>query len=82
MDWMISALKGLDGHISSKRLVTLIAFACIVIAFMVNVFMSIPLEQHFFDGMMYLVMAGMGFSSFEKFSPKHAHKDSNGGDNE
>ncbi len=50
MDWMISALKGLDGHISSKRLVTLIAFACIVIAFMVNVFMSIPLEQHFFDG--------------------------------
>ena len=74
MNWVSSALKGLDGHISSKRLVTLISFACIVIAFMVNVFMAIPLEEHIFDGMMYLVMAGMGFSSFEKFSPKHAHE--------
>jgi len=74
MKFLESALKGLDGHISSKRLITLVSFLCIVIAFMVNVFMSIPLEEHIFDGMLYLVMSGMGFSSFEKFSPKHAHE--------
>ena len=74
MSWMVSALKGLDGHISSKRLVTLTSFLCIVIAFLVNVFTSIPLQEHVYDGMLYLVMAGMGFSSFEKFSPKHAHE--------
>jgi hypothetical protein len=74
MTWLGSALKGLDGHISSKRLVTLISFTCIVVAFLVNVFMEIPLQEHVYDGMLYLVMAGMGFSSFEKFSPKHAHE--------
>jgi len=74
MNWLSSALKGLDGHVSSKRLVTLSAFFCIVIAFMCNVFMEIPLQEHIYDGMLYLVMAGMGFSSFERFSPKHAHK--------
>ena len=74
MNFIISTLKGLDGHVSSKRLVTMIAFACIVIAFIVNVFMAIPLQEHVYDGMLYLVMAGMGFSSFEKFSPKHAHE--------
>jgi hypothetical protein len=77
MNWIKSALKGLDGHVSSKRLVTLISFACIVIAFLVNVFMEIPLQEHVYDGMLYLVMAGMGFSSFEKFSPKHAHHSTN-----
>ena len=67
-----SMLLGLDGQVSSKRAITSIAFLCVVIAFLVNVFMSIHLEAHIFDGMLYLVMAGMG-SSFEKFSPKHAH---------
>ena len=76
MKWLSSALNGLDGHVSSKRLVTLISFMCIVVAFLVNVFMDIPLQEHVYDGMLYLVMAGMGFSSFEKFSPKHAHKGS------
>ena len=71
--FMKSMLVGLDGEISSKRTITLIAFVCVVIAFLTNVFMEVHLEEHIFDGMLYLVMAGMGFSSFEKFSPKHAH---------
>jgi len=70
---MKSMLLGLDGEISSKRTITFIAFLCVMLAFLVNVFMQIHLEEHIFDGMLYLVMAGMGFSSFEKFSPKHAH---------
>ena len=82
MSWMNSALSGLDGHISSKRLVTLISFLCIVVAFMVNVFMEITLEEHVYDGMLYLVMSGMGFSSFEKFSPEHAHKPAESKSNE
>jgi len=73
MSWLRSMLIGLDGQISSKRTITFVAFVCVVIAFLVNVFMQIHLEAHIFDGMLYLVMSGMGFSSFEKFSPKHAH---------
>lgn len=69
-----SMLMGLDGEVSSKRTITFIAFLCVVLAFLTNVFMQIHLEEHIFDGMLYLVMSGMGFSSFEKFSPEHAHK--------
>ena len=74
MKMMKSMLMGLDGEISSKRTITFMAFLCVVLAFLVNVFMQIHLEEHIFDGMLYLVMSGMGFSSFEKFSPKHAHQ--------
>jgi len=77
MSGIKSMLSGLDGQISSKRTITFVAFICVVIAFLTNVFMSIHLEEHIFDGMLYLVMSGMGFSSFEKFSPAHAHKQIN-----
>ena len=73
MKWLNSMLVGLDGEVSSKRVITWLSFLCVMIAFLVNIFLEIPLENHIYDGMLYLVMAGMGFSSFEKFSPKHAH---------
>ena len=59
------------GEISSKRVISFVSFILISIAFLANVFVAIPLEQHIFDGMLYLVMAGMGFTSFEKFSPSN-----------
>jgi hypothetical protein len=69
----IDMLKGVKGEISSKRVVTFLAFIWVSIAFLVNVFMQIHLEEHIFDGMLYLVISGMGLSAFEKFSPEHAH---------
>ena len=62
-------LKGINGEISSKRTITFLSFLCCMLAFLVNVFMAIPLEPHIFDGMLYLTGAGLGFSAFEKFSP-------------
>ena len=52
-------------------MISFVSFILISIAFLANVFVAIPLEQHIFDGMLYLVMAGMGFTSFEKFSPSN-----------
>ena len=66
--FICSLIADVDGHASSKRVITMLAFFCVMIAFMVNVFMSIPLEEFVFDGMMYLVAAGLGFSTVEKFS--------------
>ena len=68
-------LHGVRGEISHKRVITVLAFIWISVAFMVNVFWEVKLEENIFDGMLNLVMAGMGFSAFEKFSPKHAHAD-------
>ena len=75
IDFMIDMLRGVKGEVSSKRVITFLAFVWVSVAFLVNVFMEVPLEQHIFDGMLYLVMSGMGLSAFEKFSPEHAHGD-------
>ena len=72
-NFMVDMLKGVKGEVSSKRVITFLAFVWVSVAFLVNVFMEVPLEEHIFDGMLYLVMSGMGLSAFEKFSPKHAH---------
>jgi hypothetical protein len=70
---MLSCNKG---QISSKRVMSFLSFVWISIAFLANVFVAIPLEEHIFDGMLYLVMAGMGFTSFEKFSPSTKQRSS------
>jgi len=63
-----SMLADVDGQVSSKRFVTLVAFLCVVVAFISNIFAEIPLQEFVFDGMLYLVGAGLGFSTVEKFS--------------
>jgi phosphotransferase system glucose/maltose/N-acetylglucosamine-specific IIC component len=63
-----SMLSDVDGQVSSKRFVTLVAFLCVVVAFISNIFAEIPLQEFVFDGMLYLVGAGLGFSTVEKFS--------------
>jgi hypothetical protein len=72
--FLCSVISDVDGHASSKRFVTLCAFFCVMVAFLVNVFMQIHLEEFVFDGMMYLTCAGLGFSTIEKFSRDKAHK--------
>jgi hypothetical protein len=56
--------------ISSKRVITSIAFILCCIAFLANVFCRIPLQEHIWDGMLYLVGAGLGFTTLEHFSKK------------
>ena len=72
LDFFQSMFKGVSDDVSSKRVITFMSFLCCMFAFLCNVFISIPLEPHIFDGMLYLTGAGLGFSAFEKFSPaKH-----------
>jgi len=66
---MQNMFRGVNDDVSSKRVITFMSFLCCMFAFLCNVFISIPLEPHIFDGMLYLTAAGLGFSAFEKFSP-------------
>ena len=68
-----SMLSDVDGQTSSKRVVTILSFFCLMIAFLVNVFMQIHLEEFVYNGMLYLTAAGLGFSTFEKFSRTGDH---------
>ena len=69
MSWLGSMLQdGDNGSVSSKRVITFIAFLMCSIAFMVDLFTNYKAEPHLFDSMMYIVIAGLGFTASEKFA--------------
>lgn len=75
MSWLSSMLQDSDDHsVSSKRVVTLIAFVLCAIAFMVDLLTSYKAEPKLFDSMMYIVIAGLGFTASEKFIKRTPRK--------
>ena len=70
MSFLFSLLKdGHDNTWSSKRVVTFIAFLLCCTAFLANLFWGKNMAQSLYDGMMYIVLAGLGFTASEKFAP-------------
>jgi hypothetical protein len=63
-----------DGSVSSKRVITLLAFLLCSVSFMVDQFSNYKANSHLFDSMMYIVIAGLGFTATEKFAPKKQGK--------
>jgi hypothetical protein len=71
MKWYHSMLTdGSDEGISSKRVVTLLAFILCTIAFISNLFWNLDIKDSIFEGMMYIAIAGLGFTASEKFTKK------------
>jgi hypothetical protein len=69
MKWYLSMLSdGTDENISSKRVVTLLAFMLCAIAFVANLFWNFDIKDSIFEGMMYIAIAGLGFTASERFS--------------
>jgi hypothetical protein len=60
---------GINATVSSKRVVTLLAFLMCAGGFIAMV-CGYPLDSKIFDSMMYIVIAGLGFTASEKFSKK------------
>jgi hypothetical protein len=60
---------GTNGSISSKRVITFLAFIICSWAFIASV-MGFDVDPKLFDSMMYIVVAGLGFTASEKFVKK------------
>jgi len=61
-----------DGHnesISSKRVITFLAFVLCAFGFIADIF-GYKVTPALFDSMMYIVVAGLGFTASEKFTKK------------
>ena len=56
-----------DPSISSKRVITFLAFLLCAVAFVAMIFGQ-HIDQKLFDSMMYIVIAGLGFTASEKFA--------------
>ena len=70
MNFITSMLSdGVNGTISSKRVVTLFAFLMCAYGFvaMIN---GYHIDSKIYDSMMYIVLAGLGFTASEKFTNK------------
>ncbi len=70
MNWLNSMLSdGTNSSVSSKRVVTLLSFAVCAFALVADIF-GYKVTPSLFDSMIYLVIAGLGFTASEKFAKK------------
>jgi len=69
MNFLKSMLSdGINDSWSSKRVITFLAFIMCSTAFIGSVFFGKTVDVALFDSMMYIVVAGLGFTASEKFS--------------
>ena len=72
-------LQGLlnDGHngtVSSKRVVTVLAFVLCAMGFVGDLFWNLDVKDSVYESMMYIVIAGLGFTASEKFTSINKEK--------
>jgi len=60
---------GTDNNVSSKRVITFLAFVLCGVAFIADI-LGYKVTPNLFDSMIYLVIAGLGFTASEKFASK------------
>jgi hypothetical protein len=72
MKYLKSMLSG-DPAVSSKRVITFFAFLLCAAAFIAMIY-GYQIDQKLFDSMMYIVIAGLGFTASEKFAPTKENK--------
>jgi hypothetical protein len=60
---------GHNGTLSSRRVVTFIAFILCGVAFIANLFWGFEVKEFMYESMIYLAMVGLGVTVAEKFAP-------------
>lgn len=56
-----------SSDVSSKRFISLVGFALLAIAFTINIFRDISMKDFVWDGMLWIVLGGLGLTVAEKF---------------
>jgi hypothetical protein len=70
MNWLNSMLgDGTNNSVSSKRVVTLLAFMLCAYGFIADIY-GYKITPSLFESMMFIVIAGLGFTASEKFAKK------------
>lgn len=69
MNWFHSMLTdGTDEGISSKRAITVAAFLLCAAGFIGDLVWDKTVDPNVYEAMMYIAIAGLGFTASEKFS--------------
>jgi hypothetical protein len=70
MSWLNAMLSANDDTVSSKRVVTLMAFLLCASSMIAEQYFNYKIDTKIYDSMMYIVIAGLGFTASEKFTSK------------
>lgn len=62
-------LQDTNGSYSSKRAVVILCVVLMATGFIANLFWDQTIDEFIFESVMYIVIAGLGFSGAEKFAP-------------
>tara|TARA_R110000868_G_scaffold176916_5_gene414987 strand:+ start:1687 stop:2022 length:336 start_codon:yes stop_codon:yes gene_type:complete len=80
---MIRETLSSNSKISSKRVITIVAFGLMASAFIGDLGWNLTVAEHMYDAMSYIVIAGLGFTAsewlFSGKSPKDSSVESDGG---
>jgi hypothetical protein len=74
MKTFILNILNADGKLSSKRLVTLLAFLMMSTGFISNLFWKLTIDPVIYDSMKWIVIGGLGFTASEQFASKNGDK--------
>lgn len=66
--WSGEMISDCDGNVSSKRIITFIVIAAILVSWYTDLFFKMETKEFIFEGLMMIVLAGLGTSMAEKFS--------------
>jgi len=67
-------MSDINGNLSSKRVIMFIAMTLIIIGYMSNLIWGKTVDQNMFNSVMYIVVAGLGFTGAEQFAPRAFNK--------
>ena len=68
MNFFTNMLSG-GSKVSSKRFVTFLCLLFMLIGYVANLFWNFTIDENIFNSLQWIVMAGLGFTAAEGFSP-------------
>lgn len=71
MTKFLSDLCSSNGAVSSKRVITIMAFIMMCIGFIANLFFKLTITDFIYDSMKWIVIGGLGFTASEQFTRKN-----------
>ena len=64
-----------NGKVSSKRFCTFTCLFFMMIGYIANLFWGFEVQEHLFNSLQWIVMAGLGFTASENFAPNNTESD-------
>ena len=67
---LASMIADSDGAVSSKRVVTFLCVLAMLVTWGANLFAGLQITEFIFEGLMYIIIVGLGVATAEKFTRK------------